>query len=181
MGKRKPCGLWSARFDVRLPAAAATAVSALLLQIAQLERRLLSEACINCPQTVLKVRGLLGRSGTRHISAGTGRVGTGPALAGRSASLRSPGGTLRRIIYLFNGEIDSVGLVNANDFNLDLLSLLQVIADLIDIGISNLGDVDQAGAPSGSATNAPNFVIPVTLPSKMDPTPNSILTDISSL
>ena len=24
-GKRKPCGLWSARFDVRLPAAAATA------------------------------------------------------------------------------------------------------------------------------------------------------------
>ena len=64
-GKRKPCGLWSARFDVRLPAAAATAVSALLLQIAQL-REFAVGSLHKLSQPVLKVRGLLGRGGTRR-------------------------------------------------------------------------------------------------------------------
>ena len=30
------------------------------------------------------------------------------------------------------------------------------------------------GLPPGSDTNAPNFVMPVTLPSRIEPTPNSI-------
>ena len=64
----------------------------------------------------------------------------------RSASLSSPGGALRRIIDLLNGEIDPVGLVDADDLDLDLLTLLQIIADLIDIGIGDLGDVHQSGA-----------------------------------
>ena len=56
------------------------------------------------------------------------------------------GGTLRGRGDLLDRQVDAVGLVNADDLDLDLLSLLQMLRDLIDIGISDLRDVHQTGA-----------------------------------
>ena len=56
------------------------------------------------------------------------------------------GGTLGGRGDLLDRQVDAVGLVNADDLDLDLLSLLQMLRDLADIGISDLRDVHQTGA-----------------------------------
>ena len=55
------------------------------------------------------------------------------------------GGTLGGRGDLLDRQVNAVGLVNADDLDLDLLSLLQMLRDLADIGISDLRDVHQTG------------------------------------
>ena len=53
------------------------------------------------------------------------------------------GGTGRRIHSLFNGEVDTAVLVDADDLDLDLLPFLQMILYIVYIGIGDLRDVHQ--------------------------------------
>ena len=77
-------------------------------------------------------------------------------------------------LRLFDGQIDPARLIDADNLDLDLLPLLQEVLDVIDEGCRNLRVCTIPDLPSGSATNAPNLVIPVTLPSTIVPTAKSI-------
>ena len=48
------------------------------------------------------------------------------------------GGALGRGLDLPDGQIDAVGLVDADDLDLDLLSLAEMVAHLVHIGIGDL-------------------------------------------
>ena len=104
-GRRMTCG--RLRFSMRsgLPAAA-PAVAALLLQIAQLGE-LAVRGLHELAQPVLKVSGFLGCGPGREASGAGRSAGTGSPSCTSGASALSARGAGRGIAHLLNGQVDS--------------------------------------------------------------------------
>ena len=124
---------------------------------------LLSDCCMNCFSRSSKSVGSLGACRTKPM----GREA--PPCWGRPPPWRMPppwcirrpgGGTLRRGLHLLDGQVDPVGLVDADDLDLDLLPLVEVIRHLIDIGIGDLRDMDQSASPLRQGHKGPEFCDP---------------------
>ena len=119
------------RFSAAASAAAA-AVAALFLDIPQL-RQLAVRGLHELLQPVLKVGGLLRGLADKAHGAGTAALAGGPSASAEPLlSSTLAGGARGRRRHLLDGQVDPSCLVNADDLDLDLLSLLQVIRNLSD-------------------------------------------------
>ncbi len=122
-------------------------------------------------ELVLKdlVRGLRhrGRGRSRRTPLG-GRTGAASRRGGTEGA-----GTLLLGQGLLDGEVD-LPVLRGEDLDFDGLPLLQEIVDVVDIGGGDLGDMYRPERPPSSATNAPNFMMLVTFPSRILPTSGSI-------
>ena len=76
----------------------------------------------------------------------------------------------RRRLGLFDRQGDFSLIVYRQHFDVDLVSNFQKIIYIFDILISDFRNMYKTYFLSGSSTNAPNFVIPVTVPSITLPT-----------
>lgn len=111
----------------------------------------------------------------RMRGAGSCRVrgGTGACGAGGCGPLRAESGPLLLRQGLLDGKVD-LSVLRGQDQDLDGLPLLQKVMYVVDKGVGDLRNMYQTGPPPSRATNAPNLVIEVTLPSKILPTCGSI-------
>ncbi len=106
-----------------------------------------------------------GWAGVAPISAclpGAEARAGGTALAApwgvaRGRARRGPRGAGRRIHRLFDGQIDAVVVINADDLHLDLLSLREVVLDVVHVGIGDLRNVHQPGPAAGQRHKRAEF------------------------
>ena len=105
-------------------------------------------------ELILKVHGALGLDGTGIEGGGTvaGRRSGGSVVleAALTAFNAIPAlvivlGTGRGRRGLLDGEIDALAVIDTDDLDLDLLSFLKVVVDVIDVRIGDFRDMYQSG------------------------------------
>ena len=83
---------------------------------------------------------------------GLRRGGLAPEAAALIPRRPSPGAAVARrpgrgIHGLLDGQVDPPVVIDPNDLDLDLLPLLEMILYIVDVGVGDLGDVNQPRFP----------------------------------
>ena len=104
----------------------------------------------------------------------------GRIVVAAEAALAGSAVPLRLGLQTLDGQINLAVLI-ADDHDLHILALGQMLPDVADVGIGDLGNMYMPVLFSGREMNAPKLVIDLTLPSKMVPTVNSIVCLLSSI